>query len=380
MDGYYSIDGGAVVRARVAINTDITDVWSKSLTNAREIEFKSFGQHGLYYNVIEKRLKKGQRYYTYCLDVVDSSRTLLYSVLVDLKGYLQIDIRYGAQRCENRLNTGYRELLEYLRFRVLEEKISRVDLAITVRKNPQEVIKHVIDRKYKSLLSRRFVTVIGDPDKPEYVRIGSPDNVEVAIYDKHREMLANSYKLSYKDKLEDYLDRFDGAEDVCRIEYRLFRNYLHHVDIVSPDDVNKELFSLWATMLTRYFAPTEKPYDGHNDQPVASWWLELPQLGVQLKTQGKDGKKGPIMFNRVMARLGVLDYRILKTYVSREWYGAHKTMMSRAEGYIASMAASMARVPENVDKCIQIVFRRLLKEGDIIYARAMSRFVFGGVQ
>lgn len=78
--GYYSVDGGAVVRARVAVNFDVTDVWAKSLLNARAIEPIRFGQSGLYYSVADLRKKSGQRYYTYLIDILDSKGVLFYEL------------------------------------------------------------------------------------------------------------------------------------------------------------------------------------------------------------------------------------------------------------------------------------------------------------
>lgn len=371
MYGYYSIDGGAVVRAKISVNHNLSDIWAKALMIAKETEFSRYNAD-FFYSVRECNLKRGQKYYKYAVEIVNSDKVSFYTILIDLKGYAQIDIRYGAQRCENKLNLSYRDWFKFAGFHILEERICRVDLAITLDSDASSIIRDVLEGRFRSLLSRRYFNLIGDPDSPSYVRLGRPDNIEVAIYDKRLEMMENSYKLSYKEKLEDYLERFQDADHVTRLEFRLFRNYLQNVEVNTPDDVNKELFSLWATMVTRYFVPTKTVYDGHHEAAIADWWLKLPPLGVNLKAKTK---QGPIMFNVITREL----YRA-KTYVSREWYGKHRDYMNRAEGYIASIAASIARVPENLDTAIQVVFRRLLKEGDLIYARARSRFALEVVQ
>ncbi len=104
--------------------------------------------------------------------------------------------------------------------------------------------------------------------------------------------------------------------------------------------------------------PLDRVPDGHHKFSCSQWWNELPPMVQKFKNQ-----QGRIMFNKdLLSPVG--------------WVSKYKMMMSRTEGYIASVVASMARVEGNLDDAIQIVFRRLIASSDSIYLRAKSRFVF----
>lgn len=360
MNGYRSLDGGAVIRLKIANYHDVIEMWSKALSKSVAIEPRKYADDR-FYSVVSHDLKQGLSFYRYQADVLDSCGNCLYSMLFDIRGAVKIEVRYAAQRDSMKLNLEYRKLFDHLNIRILEEKVARVDLAITIEKKPSDVIAHIIDGRYNSLLNRSSLVVYGAPATS--VRIGNLKNVEVAVYDKYDELLCNSAKLSYQLKLDDFEAHFKESQEVTRIEYRLSRTYLRNIGIFTPEDVNNSVFDLYATMQQKYFMPTVKVPDGHHALKVSPWWDELPPLVEKCQNQERR-----IMFT-TFSKKNIF-------HPSPIWSHSYEMMMSRAKGYLASIVSSMARVSQNVDTALNIVMSRVVKDDftSDVRLRASSRF------
>lgn len=353
MKGYRSLDGGAVVNGQVTLS-ECYSIWEDALDVASETEYVSFSDD-YFYSVRYCSIRARKVVYRYKVSICDREKNEFFTILLDPKGNYKVEIRYAAQRMNCSLNLDYRLFFDYLNVEILTEEVSRLDLSLTVLKPIEEIVYHVVEKKYSSVLKRVNYFSYGDPTSPSSIRFGDIHNVEVSIYDKSKEAFDNSFRLEYRLKLDDLNEVFGDSPNVSRIEWRLGRRYLKAVGLTSPDDINNSIFDLYLTMQTRYFCPTDSVPDGHHKIPNSSWWDDLPSLEGYAKDQ-----KGRIMF--------ITD---LQKHVG--WSNKFKMMFSRTKGYISSIVASMARVADNVDTALQEVFKRLIFDSKDIDLRARAK-------
>ena len=359
MNGYRSIDGDCEINAKISIYQEVIDGWDSALAYADEIEKVLYdADNDMYYLVRRFSKTSGDRYFRYKVYLMDAMQHVHYIILIDTKGGAKIEIHYPAQRDSQRLNLDYRKWFKYMHIRLLQEQVSRVDLAITIERSAASIIRDILDDKCKTVLSRKTIVTYGGADNPTSLRMGLISNVQVAVYDKSLEVVEKSFKLNYRLKPDDYVKYFGEKTGVTRIEYRIGRKYLRNTGFESPEDVNNEIVDLWASMEQIYFCPTKQVNDHKHEPDDADWWHELPDIEVR-------SRKSDNVYNRMVARNSL-------HHVA--WKNKYKMMRDRAYGYLASIVVSIAGVRGDVDNALNVVYRRLWRDSEEIKLRALTRF------
>lgn len=359
MTGYRSIDGDCEINARISVYPEVIDDWDAALAYADEIEPILYDQdNDMYYLVRRFSKTTGDRYFRYKVYLMDSEQHVHYIILLDTKGGAKIEIHYAAQRDSQRLNLDYRKWFAYMHIALLQEQVSRVDLAITVDRPAVSIIRDILDGKCKTVLSRKTCATYGGADNPTSLRMGLISNVQVAVYDKSLEVLEKSFKLKYRQKLDDYVKYFGQASGVARIEYRIGRKYLRNTGFETPEDVNRDIVDLWASMEQIYFSPTAQVNDHKHEPVIADWWHDLPDIEVR-------STKSDNVYNHMVANSALHH---------PSWRNRYKMMRDRAYGYLASIVVGIAGTKRDVDNALNVVYRRLWRDSEEIKLRALSRF------
>ena len=168
-------------------------------------------------------------------------------------------------------------VLENIGFTVEGDKVSRVDIQITMRL-PFSVVEETLNEK-------RFVNRLYKHkcnygvNGLETITWGAGKNrkIEVCIYNKTQELLDNP-EASYEKAL-DLLDVFgeEGCDNLTRIEFRLFRPALNAFHIDSYFDLLADLPNVVEYLTHNYFrALADKRSKGNeHTQEMASWWLDV---------------------------------------------------------------------------------------------------------
>ncbi len=174
-------------------------------------------------------------------------------------------------------------------------KPSRVDLAIDVE-SQENIIPHLFDF---SKTRGRQKQVISDCEKPLYVRYGKGD-IQVRIYDKHKEIVNNSQKLFFYDLWRKSPDDFSGSHSIYRIEFQVRRKGLKSFDINTLSDLYDNIHKIWGYLTQDWYKLVYPQINRNKDreivtpfwQSIQTGWngnLEIPAVRKQfaLELEGK---------------------------------------------------------------------------------------------
>jgi hypothetical protein len=202
------------------------------------------------------------------------------------KGRQCVRIRYGATALIGRdlftLHSAVLAFLHSLGFTVTDEKLSRVDMQVLVKRQVSDFVLPIL--RGHAVKKSRIEGIKNRSEKIETYTLGTSGRLELCIYDKRAELnhALSQDPVKYHLMLRHCIDPeyFFGGGSITRIEFRLWRDALRAVGIDTVQDLQEREYALVDWLTTHWFRLLEKPkIRGHeNTASIHPLWLEVQAL------------------------------------------------------------------------------------------------------
>lgn len=199
------------------------------------------------------------------------------------------------------LKTEHNELLRILKnigLMINEEKISRVDLQVTLN-TPFKLVEYAYQND--CIISRVRKWSHYAENQNDTLNLGTirgGQDLQICIYDKQAECQATGNM----EKFENCL-RASGQEtlDLTRVEYRIRRRVLNAMRIDTVDDLYKALPDLIEFLTGAWFRILNEPkIRGHeNEQELSGFWKMVQCAFRDVFCEGKRGNSAKITINKI---------------------------------------------------------------------------------
>lgn len=188
--------------------------------------------------------------------------------------------------------------LQKLGFRLNEEKLSRVDLQVTMA-TPYQLVNYAFQNDCIVSRLRRWSNYSqGEHCNQQLETLRGGQDLQICIYDKFRECQATGNM----EKLEDCLraSRQDTFH-LTRVEYRLKRRVLNAMNIDTVADLYACMPDLIEFLTSAWFRILNEPkIRGHeNEQQISGFWQEVQNAFRQIFCNGRLGDSSKVTINSI---------------------------------------------------------------------------------
>lgn len=188
--------------------------------------------------------------------------------------------------------------LQKLGFSVSEEKLSRVDMQVTIA-TPFQLIDYAFQNDCIVSRLRRWSNYSqGEHCNQQLETLRGGQDLQICIYDKFRECQATGNM----EKLEDCL-RASGQDTfhLTRVEYRLKRRVLNAMKIDTVNDLYACMPDLIEFLTSAWFRILNEPkIRGHEkDQQVSGFWQEVQNAFRSVFCNGRTGDSSKVTINSI---------------------------------------------------------------------------------
>jgi hypothetical protein len=279
------------------------------------------------------------------------------------KGRQCVRIRYGATALIGRnffvLHSAVLAFLHSLGFIVTDEKLSRVDMQVLIKRKVSEFVLPIL--RGHAVKKSRIDGIKNRCEKIETYTLGNSGRLELCIYDKRAELnhALSHDPVKYRLMLQYCInpEYFFSGGSITRIEFRLWRDALRAVGIDTVQDLQEREFALADWLTTHWFRLLEKPkIRGHeNTASIHPLWLEVQEL-----------------FRKWFS--GVGDHNQPVEWLPREPVSCDpKKLEKQAAGCFASALALRYGAQPTKEKTMALLGVTLESMGDYIYGHSLDR-------